>query len=549
MSGKIKVLAITEATYLHSGYAVYWNHILRHLFQSGKYDIAEFATFVDPINNKLETIPWKCYPNIPPDMDIDSFREWSKNPMNNFGQFMFNEIALDFQPDVVLHAGDWWMQKYINESPYRKHFKYIWLAPVDAAPQNMEWIEDMANCDGVLTYSDWGKETVESQSSKVKVYASAPPAAQDYFIPMNKKDVRTHYNLRSDVKFIGTVMRNQRRKLFPQLFQAFRKFLDETKYDDVYLYCHTSYPDGSWKFPELLQEYNVGGKVFFTYSCRNKDCRFIFPSLYSDIATCPKCAHIGAMMPNTMFGVSAQELGQIYNLFDLYVQFANSEGFGLGQVEAAACGIPVISTDYSAMTDIVRKLGGEPLKVKTLSKEMETGCDRAIPDSEHFIELLKKFLKKPEMIRNIAGIKSRNMFLQNYKWEESASRWSELIDLVCENRSSWMTPANLHTPVELQGQDTQMTNTEYARWLITNVAGQPNKVGSYTEMQLIRDLNYGQSTSVFNNTTHLDDSSLFNDNKTEPFNRQDAYNAFKTIGEVNLIMEKQRIARLGISNV
>ena len=41
------------------------------------------------------------------------------------------------------------------------------------------------------------------------------------------------------------------------------------------------------------------------------------------------------------------------NTFDLYVQYANSEGFGLPQVEAAGCGIPVASVDYSAMSSVV----------------------------------------------------------------------------------------------------------------------------------------------------------------------------------------------------
>lgn len=541
---KLRVLAITEASYLHSGYAVYWHYILKELYKSGKYDLAEFATFVDPINNKLDSIEWKCYPNIPPDMSVDDFREWSKNPMNNFGQFMFNEVALDFQPDVVLHAGDWWMQKYVNESPYRRHFKYIWLAPVDAEPQNMEWIEDMANCDGVLTYTDWGKETVEKQAPKVKVYASAPSSVQDFFVPLDKKAIKEHFNIRPDVKFIGTVMRNQRRKLFPQLFECFRRFLDETGYTDTYLYCHTSYPDGSWNFPELIQRYNVADKVFFTYNCRNPQCLFVFPCLYSDVATCPKCRKIGAMMPSTMFGVHPQQLAYIYNLFDLYVQFSNSEGLGMPMVEASGCGVPIIATDYSAMSDVVRKVGGEPLNVKTFTIEMETGCKRAIPDSDHFVELLKTHFKKPEMLRNIAGIKARNMFLRNYKWEESGKRWSELIDLVGTTTDDWFTPAHSHIPAALTNQAEVMTNTEYARWLIKDVAGLAHKIGSYTEMQLIRDLNYGQSTGIFNNTNYFNDSSLFNDNKTEQFTRAKAYDIFKNIGDINLMMEKQRVERL-----
>jgi glycosyltransferase involved in cell wall biosynthesis len=48
----------------------------------------------------------------------------------------------------------------------------------------------------------------------------------------------------------------------------------------------------------------------------------------------------------------------IYNLFDLYIQYHNSEGFGIPVIEAAACGTPVIATDFSAVCDVVRKVDG-----------------------------------------------------------------------------------------------------------------------------------------------------------------------------------------------
>ena len=68
-------------------------------------------------------------------------------------------------------------------------------------------------------------------------------------------------------------------------------------------------------------------------------------------------------MSNVHNGVSNEYLSDIVNCFDVYLQYANSEGFGLPQVAAAACGVPVMSIDYSAMSSVVRKLGGTPLKV------------------------------------------------------------------------------------------------------------------------------------------------------------------------------------------
>ena len=63
-------------------------------------------------------------------------------------------------------------------------------------------------------------------------------------------------------------------------------------------------------------------------------------------------------MPSVNSGLSTKELVEIMNMFDIYVQYAICEGFGMPQVEAAACGIPIASVDYSAMNDIVHKLNG-----------------------------------------------------------------------------------------------------------------------------------------------------------------------------------------------
>ena len=54
-------------------------------------------------------------------------------------------------------------------------------------------------------------------------------------------------------------------------------------------------------------------------------------------------------MSNVKTGVSYEQLFEIMNMFDLYVQYANSEGLPYLEVEAAAWS-PVMSTDYSVMS-------------------------------------------------------------------------------------------------------------------------------------------------------------------------------------------------------
>ena len=44
-------------------------------------------------------------------------------------------------------------------------------------------------------------------------------------------------------------------------------------------------------------------------------------------------------------------------MFDVYVQTAGAEGFGMPILEAMACGTPVIAPDYSAMSELVKDVG------------------------------------------------------------------------------------------------------------------------------------------------------------------------------------------------
>jgi glycosyltransferase involved in cell wall biosynthesis len=223
-------------------------------------------------------------------------------------------------------------------------------------------------------------------------------------------------------------MRNQRRKLYPDLFEAFKKFLDKAEDKNYYLYCHTSYPDLGWDIPELLNEHGIGSKVLFTYICPETKKPFV--SVFKGaMAQSPYTGKYGATLSNVKNGLSYEELSNVVNCFDLFTQYANCEGFGLPQVEAAACGVPVCGTDYSAMESVLRKLEGYPIKPKALYKELETGCLRAVPDNDAAAEFFLDFFEnKTEEERVAIGENTRKMFDKYYQWHLSGAQWEMYFD-------------------------------------------------------------------------------------------------------------------------
>jgi glycosyltransferase involved in cell wall biosynthesis len=55
---------------------------------------------------------------------------------------------------------------------------------------------------------------------------------------------------------------------------------------------------------------------------------------------------------NFHLGFQREEMAQLYNAMDILILPSGGEGFGLPILEANACGVPVIATNYTAMTEI-----------------------------------------------------------------------------------------------------------------------------------------------------------------------------------------------------
>jgi glycosyltransferase involved in cell wall biosynthesis len=528
---KKRILFCSEATFLNTGYATYTREILNYLHSTGKYELAELAAYGEHEDARASEIPWKFYATIPhKNASEEEKRQYHGNPIAQFGEFAFEPTCLDFKPDIVCDIRDFWMLDFAERSPFRPFFKWCIMPTVDARPQARQWVATYQSADACLTYSEWAGDVLKEQSGgKINYLGISPPSAHPAYQPIDNRDaLRESLGIDADAKIIGTVMRNQRRKLYPDLFEAFRILLDNVKDNSKYmLYCHTSYPDLGWDIPELLQQYRLSSKVLFTYICGQTGKPF--PSLFKGaIAQSPFTGKFGATLSNVKLGVDYAELSKIINLFDIYVQYANCEGFGLPQVEAAACGVPVMSIDYSAMESVVRNLGGIPLKPKALYKELETGCLRAVPDNELAAQKLIEFFNQPISIRRKNGFETRQAFLKHYQWDKSGKIWEDYFDSVeiLPDELTWKSPPRIKQPQAKPSEIPQNTTHEsLARWLIAEVLCEPEKINSFMESRLIRDLMYQTSTATTGGMYYNESAAAFDGKLSRtPFNFDIAYN-------------------------
>lgn len=530
---KKRILFCTEATFLNTGYATYSREILNYLYSTGKYEIAELAAYARDDDGRSKA-PWKMFGVIPPESDEENIKRYKMSGIGQFGGFAFERVCLEFMPDIVCDIRDFWMLDFVNKSPFRKFIKWIIMPTVDAAPQASEWMYTYSKADACLSYSAWSGDVLKNQSGgKINYLGQAPPSAHPAYKPVrNRNELKNSLGIEPSTKIIGTVMRNQRRKLYPDLFCAFRKFLDSVPNQNEYkLYCHTSYPDAGWDIPELLNEYGLHSHTLFTYICADSDKFFVSP-FNGAITQSPFTGNLSAKLSNVKQGLSYEELAQIINCFDLYVQYANCEGFGLPQVEAAACGVPVMSIDYSAMSSVIRELGGTPIPIKTLYKEMETGCNRAVPDNDITAKLFKEFFDKPEEIRRKLGFDIRQNFLEKFKWDSSGRMWEQYFDSVdiMPISSTWKSEPNIKQPAELTKEIGDKPFIEVVDWLFREVLCEPDKVGTHEYYNVLSGLMYGFSMDpVIGSYFNEDDSVISKSRKIEqsPYDLQKAYDDMK----------------------
>ena len=521
MTRNKKVLFCSEASWLSTGYSVYTKEVLSRLNQIDGLEVAELACYVDANNPQIQSTPWKVYPNKPAPGDA-ALNSYNGNPSAQFGEQQFNHVLLDFQPDIVMDIRDWWMIEFEQRSPFRDFFHWSIMPTVDAEPQDLQWINTYASADSVFAYSEFGRDTLLKQCDDINFINIASPAASQEFMPVaDKAKHKNSMGLSENSMIIGTVMRNQKRKLYPDLFESFAKFLKQIDDNNVYLYCHTYYPDVGWDIPRLLDEHQLASRVLFTYKCRN--CGNISCDFFRDsINGCTNCGALSNQLAGISNSVNTAELSSIYNIFDVYVQYANSEGFGMPQLEAAYCGLPIISTYYSAMQSVVDNIGAIGIEPLSYYLECETGCKRAVPDNEKFIKELIKLHNKKSELRSI-GMEICKKARSQYSWDKAADAWLSHIKSVPmkDLSETWLSPPRIFQPATTIPSNIDSI-VDKVNFIFTDILHKPEWIGSYLWKKVLKDCTFRYRCENVNKDFYFNESHQQSFNSNIPFSFEEA---------------------------
>ena len=293
--------------------------------------------------------------------------------------------------------------------------KTIFYYPSDGGsglPQGCD--TTLKKMDKSISMSRYGKEQIESMHNIPSGYI---PHGIDIntIYPLTKKqrvEIKTRMGIQ-DKFVVGTVARNQGRKMLDRTIKAFALFAKDR--DDVVLvmHCDPHDPASVSSLPLLITRYGIQNKVLFT------GMRYFR-------------------------GFTYKQMNKVFNCMDLFILTTSGEGFGMPILEAMACSIPALVTNYTTTQELVldndaglgiNLLGTEEDEnPKVHENEIVNGTITGGYAVERGICCLKDAAKKMKFFYDNRdegirmGKNGRKAVIEQYDWNLIIDKWDKVME-------------------------------------------------------------------------------------------------------------------------
>jgi len=281
------------------------------------------------------------------------------------------------------------------------------------------------NCENVLKKIDVPVSMSEFGQKQVKDYYGLStkfiPHGVDpksfYPLSQNEKKELRKMNGFEDKFVIGVVARNQPRKHMDRVIKTMS--LVAKKIPNAVLYLHLDPQDPAqslYSIPEIVKKHGIENRV-----------------IYSGMSA--------------FSGFPQSQMNKVYNLMDIFLLTTSGEGFGIPIIEAMACKIPVVCTDYTTTQELIKDnksgLGIRLSGVKELdlfandSKEYDKLClpgtmtgswevERGICDINHAASQIEYLYKHPKT-KEMLGENGRKAVMEKYDFEIIGKQWEAIL--------------------------------------------------------------------------------------------------------------------------
>ncbi len=210
----------------------------------------------------------------------------------------------------------------------------------------------------------------------------------------------------------------------------FHPFIKSRRFNDRFVFMSV-FEWGERKAPEILlqaynQEFSSADDVLLLLKVINTDPAVNIERQVEAMRLGPDRAPI-VMVVNQ--NIPSYQMGSLYCSSDCFVLPTRGEGWGMPTLEAMACGLPAISTHWSAQTEFFNDEVGYPINIKRLIPAVAkcpyyAGFEWADPDVDHLASLMRHVYENPEEGR-AKGLRASLQARDRWTWLDAARRIKE----------------------------------------------------------------------------------------------------------------------------
>jgi hypothetical protein len=429
---KKRVLLLTDYAGAYTGFGKQCKLLLSYLFKTDKYELLNAAQGTPKNGPHTNKYPWKTVGTLPD--DPSKINQINQDPnlarMASYGVMEMMDLVKNFKPDVIFAINDTWGSQFVIDMPFYNKIPTVCWNTFDSLPLLPDTVAKAKNIKHYWTWSDFARKEFDKLGfNHVKNQYPLVNTKNFYKLSEDKiAQLKAQHNLPQNAFIIGFVFRNQLRKLINTQIEAygiFKRANPEIK--NTFLYTHTHYGEG-WDIPRLCQQYGVDPKeVLCTYICKQTRQYFIAPFHGQDIEN-PITKQKTLVTANVGFGVTDEQLNEIYNLMSLYSHPATSGACELPCVEAALTEKIITTSAYSFGDDIIEHNKGSIGIKYTFYTEHGTQFLKSQPSAYDLSNIFKKVYEMSPQKRGKMEKDSRNWALNNYSIDINGKKIEEFID-------------------------------------------------------------------------------------------------------------------------
>jgi len=207
----------------------------------------------------------------------------------------------------------------------------------------------------------------------------------------------------------------------------FHPFIKAREIDSRFVFMSV-FEWGERKAPEVLlkaynQEFSNDDDVLLLLKVNNTDPALNIERQVEAMRLLPDRAPVVIVLNHN---VPSYQMGSLYCSSDCFVLPTRGEGWGMPTLEAMACGLPVISTYWSAQTEFFNQDVGYPIEVKRLIPAVAKcpyyeGFEWADPDVDSLAALMRHVYENQEEAR-AKGLRASIAARDRWTWLDAAGR-------------------------------------------------------------------------------------------------------------------------------